>query len=54
VLPIDPCGRVVVATLQRLGYAVRYREFDGPHTVPPAVAREAIDWFTGVAAPSVQ
>src|SRR5437764_818556 len=47
VLPIDPCGRTVVATLQRLGYAVRYREFEGPHTVPPAVAREAIDWFTG-------
>jgi phospholipase/carboxylesterase len=46
VLPIDPCGRTVVATMQRLGYAVRYREFDGPHTVPPAVAREAIDWFT--------
>jgi phospholipase/carboxylesterase len=47
VLPIDSCGRTVVATLQRLGYSVRYREFEGPHTVPPAVAREAIDWFTG-------
>jgi predicted esterase len=46
VLPIEPCGRTVVATMQRLGFAVRYREFDGPHTVPPAVAREAIDWFT--------
>jgi predicted esterase len=46
VLPIEPCGRTVVATMQRLGYAVRYREFEGPHTVPPSIAREAIDWFT--------
>jgi phospholipase/carboxylesterase len=28
------------------GYDVRYREFDGGHTVPPAIAREAFAWLT--------
>jgi predicted esterase len=36
-----------VPQLEREGYEVRYREFDGPHTVPGAVAREALEWFTG-------
>ncbi len=45
VLPIGPCSRRIVPRLERAGYAVRYREFDGPHTVPPAVAREAVAWF---------
>ena len=29
------------------GYAVKYREFDGPHAVPPEIAREALTWFVG-------
>lgn len=45
VLPIDRCSRRIVPMLQRTGYAVRYREFDGPHAVPPDVAREAVDWL---------
>jgi phospholipase/carboxylesterase len=45
VLPIDACGRKIVARVRRAGYRVRYREFDGPHTVPPEIADEAIDWF---------
>ncbi|HET7434858.1 MAG TPA: hypothetical protein VFN10_09135 [Thermoanaerobaculia bacterium] len=32
--------------LEREHYDVTYREFEGPHTVPPEIAREAIDWFT--------
>jgi phospholipase/carboxylesterase len=47
VLPIDACSRRIVPRLERAGYAVRYREFDGPHTVPADVAREGVDWFTG-------
>ena len=35
-----------VPQLRRAGYEVLYREFDGPHTVPREVAREALDWFT--------
>jgi phospholipase/carboxylesterase len=46
VLPIDRCSRRLVPVLERAGYAVRYHEFDGPHTVPPAIAREAVDWLT--------
>ncbi|HEX8391934.1 MAG TPA: hypothetical protein VF665_06185 [Longimicrobium sp.] len=45
VLPIDSCSRRVVPRLTSAGYAVEYREFDGPHTVPPALAREAVKWF---------
>ena len=46
VLPIERCSRRIVPQLNREGYEVRYREFDGPHTVPTSVAREALDWFT--------
>ncbi len=46
VLPIQETSRRIVPELERDDYEVRYREFDGPHTVPPSVAREALDWFT--------
>jgi phospholipase/carboxylesterase len=46
VLPIDRCSRRIVPALERAGYEVRYREFDGPHTVPNEIAREAVGWFT--------
>jgi predicted esterase len=46
-LPIDSCSRRIVPRLQSAGYEVRYREFDGGHVVPPAIAREAASWFTG-------
>jgi phospholipase/carboxylesterase len=45
VLPIESCSGRIVPQLRRDSYEVRYREFDGPHTVPAAVVREAIDWF---------
>ncbi|MDQ3831712.1 MAG: phospholipase [Candidatus Tectomicrobia bacterium] len=45
VLPIEHCSRRIVPQLRRAGYDVRYREFDGPHTIPPAIAREAVQWF---------
>jgi predicted esterase len=43
VLPIDRTSRRVVPRLQEQGYLVTYREFAGPHVVPPEVAREAVD-----------
>jgi phospholipase/carboxylesterase len=52
VLPIDYCSRRIVPQARRAGYDLRYREFDGPHTVPPEIAREALDWFTGAGAGS--
>ena len=45
VLPIDRCSRRIVPQLERAGYDTRYREFEGGHTVPPEVAREAVGWF---------
>lgn len=45
VLPIDRCSRRIVPQVKRAGFDVRYREFDGPHTIPPEIVREAIDWF---------
>ena len=45
VLPIEYCSRRIVPQLTRAGYDVRYREFDGAHTVPPEIAREAVAWF---------
>jgi phospholipase/carboxylesterase len=44
-LPIDRCSRTIVPRLERAGYEVRYREFEGGHVVPPAIAREAASWF---------
>jgi len=46
-LPIDSCSRRIVPRLERAGYEVRYLEFEGGHTVPPAIAREAASWFAG-------
>lgn len=45
VLPINSCSRRLVPRLQGAGYTVRYHEFDGPHTVPAEIAREAVEWF---------
>jgi phospholipase/carboxylesterase len=47
VLPIDRTSRTIVPDLERRGYNVRYREFNGPHTVPPDLAREAFGWLKG-------
>jgi phospholipase/carboxylesterase len=47
ILPIDSCSRRLVPRLRSAGYEVKYHEFDGPHTVPEDIAREALAWFTG-------
>jgi predicted esterase len=45
VLPVDRCSRRIVPELERAGYDVRYREFEGGHVVPPEIGREAVNWF---------
>jgi phospholipase/carboxylesterase len=45
VLPIDRCSRKIVPQLERSGYEVLYREFDGGHAIPPEIATEAVGWF---------
>lgn len=44
-LPIGHTSQQIVPELKRSGYQVLYREFVGGHTIPGAIAREAIDWF---------
>lgn len=46
-LPIVRCSGRIVPQLQQAGYDVTYVEFDGPHTVPPQIARDGTEWFTG-------
>jgi phospholipase/carboxylesterase len=45
VLPINACSRRLVPRLQRAGFDVVYREFDGGHTIPAPIVHEAIGWL---------
>ncbi len=45
VLRIDYTSRRIVRHLKQLGYLVQYKEFDGGHTVPPSIAKDAAKWF---------
>jgi phospholipase/carboxylesterase len=45
ILPIERCGRRIVNETRRLGYDVRFVEFDGGHEVPADVAETAMDWL---------
>ena len=45
ILPIDQCSRVIVPRLKQMGYDVTYREFEGRHELPPAIATEALNWL---------
>lgn len=45
VLPIDPCGRRIARQLESAEYAVRFKEFDGGHTIPADIALAAVRWF---------
>lgn len=47
VLPIDMCSRLFVQLLDRVGYDLTYREFVGPHTLPPEVLVEMLAWWLG-------
>lgn len=46
VLPIERCSRRIVPQLQNAGYDLLYSEFEGAHTIPPEISREAVEWFT--------
>jgi predicted esterase len=46
VLPIGPCSRKIVPGLQKDGYDLVYREFEGEHILPQQIAKECIAWFT--------
>jgi len=50
VLAIERCSRQIVPQLQQADYEVQYREFNGPHTVPRAIALSALEWLTAAVA----
>jgi phospholipase/carboxylesterase len=52
ILSIASTSRRIVPQLRDAGYDLLYREFDGPHTVPEPIAREAVTWFTTGGAPA--
>lgn len=45
ILPIDRCSRVIVPRLRSMRYDVTYREFEGRHELPAAIADEAMNWI---------
>ncbi len=47
ILSFDNTARRIVPELEAATYSVRFKEFDGPHTVPAPIAREAFEWMTG-------
>jgi phospholipase/carboxylesterase len=47
ILPIDMASRRLAPDFKLAGYDVTFKEFDGPHTVPPDMARAAFEWFLG-------
>lgn len=49
ILPVA-LSRQIVAELRQLDYKVTYREFEGPHTIPLELLREALSLAKGVAA----
>jgi len=49
VLPIDRCSRLIVPALQKRGYDITFRQFDGGHEVPPNIALAGMKWAAGAA-----
>jgi phospholipase/carboxylesterase len=47
ILPIDQCGRLVVAALRMAEYDVAYHEFDGGHQVPASALAAGLDRWLG-------
>jgi phospholipase/carboxylesterase len=45
VLPVETTRGRIVPQLERWGYRVRYREFEGDHGVAEELGREAFRWF---------
>lgn len=45
ILPFETTSKTIVPTLEEWGYDVRFRPFDGRHTMTKEVTREAFEWF---------
>jgi predicted esterase len=47
ILRVSQCSRRLVPALQQSGLEVTYREFEGGHTIPESIAKEAFQWVVG-------
>lgn len=47
ILAFDNTAGRIVPELEAANYSVRFKAFDGPHTVPAPIAREAFEWIAG-------
>jgi len=47
ILPIDATSRRLRPMLERAGYRVTFREFEGGHDVPAAIRADATTWMLG-------
>jgi predicted esterase len=45
VLPFANAEQGIAPTLYSEGFLVKFVAFDGPHGVPPDIARQAVDWM---------
>jgi phospholipase/carboxylesterase len=45
VYSVNGTRRTIVPRLKDAGYDVTYLEFDGPHWLPPATARQILEWL---------
>jgi phospholipase/carboxylesterase len=45
ILPIGPCSRKIVPRLNKAGFDVTYKEFEGEHIIPPEISAAAVEWF---------
>jgi phospholipase/carboxylesterase len=51
ILPIDRCSRVIVPALQKRGYDVTFKQFDGGHDIPPFIAADGMKFASAVGTP---
>jgi phospholipase/carboxylesterase len=51
ILPIDQTSMVIAPGLQRRGYEVTFRQFEGGHDIPPAIAKEGLSWVSASPSP---
>jgi len=45
ILPFEQTSEIIISTLTKWGYEVRFRQFEGGHTMSSKVIAEAFDWF---------
>jgi phospholipase/carboxylesterase len=54
ILPLDQTSRLIVPGLKNRGYDVTFREFEGGHDMPPAIAKEGLTWVANSSSSSRQ